>query len=231
LFVTVFFVFALVFSGVSQATTFPTFTLLDSDFTVSTRAYIVVRPIESWDTELVYEENFSNSSSTPLSHDISPPDGYKVVYASASASYSGVSDSTGLCPSCFLPPEYKPYEFFTEASATSVLTFQPNFSGQAKINYYYNTAEEYESFISFSDLTTSTSFGLPDAINWDSRHTYQLAMSVGSYANWLNGDVGSGGWMPRITTDMRFVNVPEPGTILLLGAGLTGIIVARRRKM
>jgi hypothetical protein len=150
------------------------------------------------------------------------------VYAEAKAGSVHVG-----CPECAIE---------AVASAITTLDFRPDFSGLGpKINFYtiYQDLEFERIQILLTDLTTSIEILNIDPLThgdnqkdydltyaeWNSLHVYRLIMNAWAASTWSYGGLGQSG----IATDIKFSNVPEPATMLLLGLGLIGLAGIRRK--
>lgn len=113
-----------------------------------------------------------------------------------------------------------------------------NVDGIGNISLLPNVTGSTSGFFTFSyvltDLTTSTvvSTGGPPQLPPDflvfAGHNYEINMNWTLTAN-VGASISSANWGVNVTTGPN-LQTPEPASLLLIGSGLLGLAVSRRRK-
>jgi hypothetical protein len=196
--------------------------------------------VDRWTgTEFVgaYNGHYSETSSAPLYSELS----YLDCYAYSGASVTGVFMAfDSFCDELGYDIGF---QSVATAYAQSVSIFKPVSIGEITPITFVDTSNWGHTFAWawIKDLTTNQEIfsmypdGEPDwedysynfiqrfsYSDWALNHEYQLTMYVWGGDSEMVGDGG-------MFTDLSFVTVPEPTTILLLGIGIVGLAGVRRK--
>lgn len=212
--------------------------LLYSLYSISGYTYYENSIHPSWNNT----DSYTHVGNTPISDSASSPGEPYGSFASSSASLFGASVSTGN--------GVMNGNSGAEATATAITVFQPLVNSYSQLITFEQLTMNQDARVTLKDLTTGEllwefayggwggnpdwTFGgislLTTTCSFLSVHAYELTFFQYSAEN----DSGDGtinyGYMSTSSFNVAPTPTPEPSTIILLGAGLAGIILAHRGK-